>query len=232
MMMPSRQGQADGADSRPRPPAAISDRLIAEAQQLHALADELSQTTKVWSRPAARRQLREAKYAEADLLRVLGFDSYREFSAVVTRFAQMPAPEAETATAIPAESAVTATPSPTSPSAVTSAPDDARTRELERALGAALAEIEELRTKLAVGRPGVVADAPPAPAPVVTDEEGLVRSFVVDLERATAEVEALRATIREVHEMAVATAAELIAAKLEVIVAQRRATAQSLADPD
>jgi hypothetical protein len=204
MTTPAQQGESEGLDTRARPE--VPDRLIAEAEQLHADVEMASHATTPWSGPAARRRLRAAKNAEADLLRVLGFDSYAELLSVVGRPSSRPVIDlTETATV---------------------ERDSARTREIERALGAALAEIEVLRTKLAGG--SVVAADTASPSTVVVragEIEALLGSLVSEIQRAAAEVHDLHALVAEVHELAVDTSAQLILAKLEVLVAARRARA-------
>jgi hypothetical protein len=215
--MPSRESRPDADDDRDFPSPPLTDRLIGEAHQLHAEVEALTSATNLWSSPSARRRLRNAKQAETDLLRVLGFVSYGDFLTLVARTAPPPAPG----------------------TVAISTPDDPRGREIERALGAALAEIEELRTKLAQYQGNVVdpkaappatstappppTTPPPLPPPEPPAAEELVRSFGAELGRAADDLEELRSTVREIHGMAIETAAELIAAKLEIIVALRRA---------
>jgi hypothetical protein len=203
MTTPAQQGKSEGVDTRARPE--VPDRLIAEAEQLHADVEMASHATTPWSGPAARRRLRAAKNAEADLLRVLGFDSYAELRSVVGRASSRPVID------------LTETP--------TVARDSTRTREIERALGAALAEIEVLRTRLGTGSaPAGTADPIPAPAvaPLVGEIERLLGTVVGEIQRAAAEIHELRAVVSEVHELAVDASAQLILAKLEVLVAARR----------
>jgi hypothetical protein len=201
MTTPAQQGKSEGVDTRARPE--VPDRLIAEAEQLHADVEMAAHATTPWSGPAARRRLRAAKNAEADLLRVLGFDSYAELRSVVGRASSRPVID------------LTETP--------TVARDSTRTREIERALGAALAEIEVLRTKL-VGGPGGAPDAVSPPEVVVRagEIEALLGSLVSEIQRAAAEVQELHTVVAQVHELAVDTSARLVLAKLEVFVVARR----------
>jgi hypothetical protein len=200
-------GGGERLETRAR--AEIPDRLIAEAEQLHAEVELASRATSVWSGPAARRRMRAAKNAETDLLRVLGFNSYAELLGVVRR----PAVRAAIDLVEPA----------------TAERDSPRTREIERALGAALAEIEVLRTRLGTGSaPAGTAEPIPAPAvaPLVGEIERLLGTVVGEIQRAAAEIHELRAVVSEVHELAVDASAQLILAKLEVLVAARRERAE------
>ncbi len=209
-MSPPPQSGTDNADLHDdRPP--ISDRLIAEAEQLHADVEACACAATMWSGPAARRRLRAAKNAESDLLRVLGFASYGELLTVVGRKSGRPAVEV------------------VEPS--TSERDAARTREIERALGAALAEIEVLRTKLGPGAL-VPSDATPeVSAAAVADVSKRLGAVLADVERAAAEIRELRTVVAEVHDLAVGTVAELVLAKLEILVAERRERAGSPSPP-
>jgi hypothetical protein len=229
---------------------AISDRLVAEVHRLHLEVEMQLAATRPWSGLAARRRVRDARYAETDLLRVLGFASYDELVGVVG-LPVLSAPSREVppvAPAVAVEIPPIAAPRPVPierPRPMSSPPpaprppprvpprvpptdaererERARIRELERALGAAMAEIEDLRARLTNGQASTRADVAADAVAVPDADVAAAHSFAADLERATAELEALRATVREIHEMAVQTAAELIVAKLEILVAAKRA---------
>jgi hypothetical protein len=60
----------------------LRESTATELMQLHAATMELERTTGRLSGAAARRQLRQARAAEQDLLRVLGFRTFDEFVSV------------------------------------------------------------------------------------------------------------------------------------------------------
>jgi hypothetical protein len=62
----------------------ISPKIVGELRELHAHAEEIANAVGPLSNRRARRELREARHAESDLLRVLGFDSFDEFDAATT----------------------------------------------------------------------------------------------------------------------------------------------------
>jgi hypothetical protein len=68
-------GNGAGPGERPNLRASTIDSLY----ELHAEVEAATDAMRTFSGPAARRRLRDAKAAEADLMRVLGFASWEEF---------------------------------------------------------------------------------------------------------------------------------------------------------
>jgi hypothetical protein len=68
-------------DGRARGP--LSPRIVAEVRELHENVVALSQQAGGFPSRPGRRELKDARQSENDLLRVLGFDSYDEFERVV-----------------------------------------------------------------------------------------------------------------------------------------------------
>jgi hypothetical protein len=113
--------------------AARRERTLAELQRLHAEVLELSDALGTWSGPGARRRLREAKQAEADLMRVLDFASWDEVVAYLAA-TQPPVSDDESIVIdLPTEHAID---------------DGNRVLELERALATAHAELERMHREM------------------------------------------------------------------------------------
>jgi hypothetical protein len=72
--------------------APLSPKIVREVRELHARVTELEGDAMPLANRRARRERRDAHHAEADLLRVLGFDTYDEFEAAT---ADIPTPEPE-----------------------------------------------------------------------------------------------------------------------------------------
>jgi hypothetical protein len=72
----------NGADAGVRG-VSLTSRVIAEVRELHDRAVELERETGPLSGRRARQELRGARVAEGDLLRVLGFASFGQFAAAV-----------------------------------------------------------------------------------------------------------------------------------------------------
>jgi hypothetical protein len=116
------------------------ERTIAELQRLHAEALKLSESVGTLSGPGVRRRLREAKQAEADLMRVLDFRSWDDVLAYV---AETQAPEFID---LPAEDA-----RPDDDDDAAGVPPrvvELERAELERALANAHAELERLHREM------------------------------------------------------------------------------------
>jgi hypothetical protein len=155
-------------------------QTLAELQHLHAAAGAAAGAIRPWSGPEARRRLRAARRAEADLMRVLGFAAWSDVCAYLDVH---PVPAGPT-------------PAPEG------AADDDRVRELEHALGLAHAEITRLR------------DAAGAP-------DDATHLLAEELRRLRAELATVRADIVEFAQQIDCAAAEIVALRLEVLVATR-----------
>jgi len=107
---------------------ALTPKVIAEVQELHARIAELDGGAGGRGRKV-RHELRMAREAEQDLLRVLGFDSYHQFSTVVAAFASAsePAPVHTDAPAPEPEAAASVESTPPAPSLA----DEAKQTEAE-----------------------------------------------------------------------------------------------------
>jgi hypothetical protein len=69
-------------DGRARGP--LAPRIVAQVRELHENVVVLSQQAGGFASRQGRRELKEARQSESDLLRVLGFDSYDEFERAVS----------------------------------------------------------------------------------------------------------------------------------------------------
>jgi hypothetical protein len=75
----SRERQGDG-NARSGP---LAPKIVAQVRELHETVVALSGNTSGFGSRQARRELKEARQSESDLLRVLGFQSYDEFVRVL-----------------------------------------------------------------------------------------------------------------------------------------------------
>jgi cell division septum initiation protein DivIVA len=79
-----------------RRPSALAPKLVAEVHDLHDRAESLERDAGIVRNRKLRRELRNTRQAEADLLRVLGYISYDDFVAATTRaFTDLARPAAE-----------------------------------------------------------------------------------------------------------------------------------------
>jgi predicted nucleic acid-binding Zn-ribbon protein len=73
--------QEQPSDGRVR--SSFAPRIVEQVRELHATVVELSQQVGGFASRQGRRELKEARQSESDMLRVLGFESYEEFQRVV-----------------------------------------------------------------------------------------------------------------------------------------------------
>jgi hypothetical protein len=188
----------------------LRESTIIEMHRVHAQAEELAHEVHLTSGRSARRRLREARDAERDLLRVLGFVSYEEFVSVVgTAEAEDVELDDETHEVV--------------------ARERARVRELERVLGEANAEIERLRDRsglVAAAHPAGTADekaAAPLAAELTRDIVAELRALHERLTGVARELETVAGLAGEMRSYTERAIAEAIALRLEVLAARRHA---------
>jgi hypothetical protein len=206
----------NGADAGVRG-IALTPKVIAEVEELHGRSEEIERETGGRGR-RARHELRVAREAESDLLRVLGFESYGQFATVVAAAASAPSTPAPQVAA-------------DAPVAESRAEDLARDAEQTEA-----GLLNVLRTLHAVDdQPGEIVEVPPAPvavsdpdAPVAVDTpdddrvEVVVEAAAVALLQATQELRALGELLRDERAEITALGARSRAVADEILAEARR----------
>jgi len=174
----------NGSDAMPRG-VALTPKVIAEVQDLHTRITELDSGAGGRGRKV-RHELRMAREAEQDLLRVLGFESYGQFSTVVAAFASASDP------------APAAAPAPAEEHAPAEEPEAAA--RTEPAEGSLAHEAEQTEAELLNVLRSRTADDPPPVEVAEQAEETFDESFELRVRVAALEAELGRAGF-ELQEM-------------------------------
>jgi len=176
----------------------IAPKVIEEMNNLHARSQELAGNVPMLGGRRARRELRDARQAEHDLLRVLGFDCYEEF--------------ASTALAIPPPPTVEATsPQSAAEVVVVSSHDD----ELWSRLAACEEELAQARHAISLLRDDLREARLRDPADGLADARAAVFQTCAELSRACEELVHEREVLAEIRAVAEAEAKTTIAAAAE-----------------
>jgi uncharacterized protein YhaN len=176
----------------------MAPKVIEEMNNLHARSQELAGNVPILGGRRARRELRDARQAERDLLRVLGFDSYEEFASTAPETPPLPTVEATS-------------PRSAADVVVVSSHDD----ELWSRLAACEEELAQARHAISLLRDDLRAARLRDPADGLADARAAVFQTCAELNRACDELVRERQVLTEVRAAAEAEARATIAAAAE-----------------
>jgi hypothetical protein len=177
----------------------LAPKVIAEMNDLHARSQELASDVRRLGGRRARRELRDARQAESDLLRVLGFDGYDDFVSTTQTMTPETPPEVELPASRPYAEVVVED-------------SHATIDELWRRLAACEEEIAQARHAMALLRDDLKTVRNPALTDGLADARAAVFETCAELSRACEELVRERKALTEVRAVAEAAAEEIIAA--------------------